>query len=172
MDGLNASAGFISPECDARAGVQWGMKHFRVCLLAAAVLIAMALPSGAAQDQRVTWYVQLIQGTVDARPPGPEARPAGREVVQRLQMFKWSNYWEMKRETVTLRIGEKSRLRMTDEQEVEIAPGPQDVTVSIYTNGRVSRRRRQSLATPFYIAGGEKGVESWFIVVRKDPPAD
>jgi hypothetical protein len=63
---------------------------------------------------------------------------------------------------------------MSPHQEVEIAlTDPAEMTVCIYSNGKLTRRRKQSLDTPFYIAGGDKEeAQAWFIVVRRDKPPE
>jgi hypothetical protein len=128
--------------------------------------------AASAPTEAVTFYVQLIRGTDTDTPPAPEARLIGSELGRRLRVFKWRTYWEMGRRTVVLRPGAKSRQRLSPQREVEIALlSPQDMTVSIYTAGRLSRRRRQAADTAFCIAGGEhENAESWFIVVRRDDP--
>jgi hypothetical protein len=131
-----------------------------------------SLAAGAAQDQEITFYVQLLRGTDAEVPPAPEAHRVGPELAHRLHVFKWQNYWEIARRTVVLKPGAKNRLRLTPEREIEIAlASPQEMTVSIYTRGQLSRRRQQAADTAFYIAGGDHDTtESWFIVVRRDDP--
>jgi hypothetical protein len=118
--------------------------------------------------------MQLIRGTDSDTPPTPEARPAGRELRRRLQMFRWKNYWEIKRQTVVIPSGGKSRCRMTSERDVEIGlPDKREMVVCIYLNGKLTRRRTQAIETAFYITGGDTdsdAAQSWFIVVRRDQP--
>jgi hypothetical protein len=139
-------------------------------------LILLALPflSAGADKSGLTFYLQLIRGTDNGTPPAPEARPAGPAVSRRLQMFKWKNYWEMARRTVVLEAGGKMRQRMSSDREVGIALiAPHDMAICIYADGKLTRRRTQSVDTPFYIAGGDKdATQSWFIVVRRDKPTD
>jgi hypothetical protein len=129
------------------------------------------LASGA-QEEAVTDGVQLIRGTDAVTPPTPEARLVGPELDHRLQMFKWRNYWEISHRAVVLKPGAKTRQRLTPQSEVEIAlTTPGNMTVSIYTNGQLSRRRNQAADTAFFIAGGDHdNSECWFIVVRHDNP--
>jgi len=136
------------------------------------MLLALPVWAVGADDRGVTFYLQLIRGTEDDKPPAPEARLAGPEVSRRLQMFKWKNYWEMARRTVVLEDGGKIRQRMSPQREVSIElSAPREMTVCIYADGKLTRRRKQSLDTPFYIAGGDKdATQSWFIVVRRDKP--
>jgi len=143
------------------------------CRLSLLILLALPLFAAGADKSGATFYVQLIRGTDDDKPPATEARLAGSEVSRRLQMFKWKNYWEMARRTVVLMDGGKNRQRMSSDREVEIAlSAPREMTVCIYVNGKLTRRRKQALETPFYIAGGDRdAAQSWFIVVRRDSPA-
>ena len=85
-------------------------------------------------------------------------------------MFKWKNYWEVERRTVVLSAGGKSRQRMTPHREVEIVLStPREMIVSIYADGKLTRRRTQAVESAFYIAGGDsEPAQSWFIVVRRD----
>ena len=141
-----------------------------------ACLIALAFPlvASAADTTAVTFYVQLIRGTDDSKPPSADAKPAGAQVTRRLQMFKWKNYWEISRKTVAVNPGGKTRQPLAPQREVEIAVGAtNDMTISIYADGKLARKRKQPVTTPFYISGGDKeGNQSWFIVVRRDKPPD
>jgi hypothetical protein len=135
-------------------------------------LIGAPLAQGA-DASGVTFYVQLIRGSDVDAPPAPQARLIGPKLDHRLHdVFKWKNYWEIKREVITLKTGAKIRKRMTANREIEIAwPSSRDMTVSIYTDGKMTRKREQSVDTAFYIAGGDSdATQSWFIVVRRDNP--
>jgi len=136
------------------------------------MLLALPCLALGAEKTGVTFYLQLIRGTDDDKPPAPQARLAGPELSHRLQMFRWKNYWEINRGTVVLDTGGKSRQRMSEQQEVEIAlTAPREMTVCIYSDGKLTRRRKQSVDTPFYIVGGNNdAAQSWFIVVRRDKP--
>jgi hypothetical protein len=144
------------------------MKRFLLALL----LIGAPLAQGA-EVPTVTFYVQLIHGSDVDSPPAPQARLIGPKLDRRLHdVFKWKYYWEIKHEIVTLKTGATVRKRMTAHREIEIAwPGPRDMTVSIYTDGKLTRKREQSIDTAFYIAGGDSdAAQCWFIVVRRDNP--
>ena len=90
----------------------------------------------------------------------------------RLRMFKWKNYWEVQRQTVQVNVGGKTRKRITPQRDVEISLStPDDMTICIYVNGKLSRKRQQHVSNTFYIAGGQnEDANSWFIVVRRDNP--
>jgi hypothetical protein len=145
------------------------MKRFILPLL---LLLALPYWAPGAEKVEVTFYLQLIRGTDDDKPPALEAKLAGPEVTRRLQMFRWKKYWEINRRTVVVGTGGKSRQRMSAQREVEIAlTAAHEMTVCIYADGKLTRRRTQSVDTPFYIVGGNnEAAEPWFIVVRRDKP--
>jgi hypothetical protein len=147
------------------------MKRFGLSCL---ILLALPCLALSADKTGITFYLQLIRGTDDDQPPAITARLAGPELARRLQMFRWKNYWEINRRAILLGDGGTTRQRMSAEREVEIARNaPREMIVSIYDNGKLTRRRLQSLDTPFYIAGGDKdATQSWFIVVRRDKPPE
>jgi hypothetical protein len=144
----------------------------RMTLVLLWLLGSAGLSATGTQDQALTFYVQLIRGTDAETPPAPAARLVGPALDQRLRVFKWRNYWEIGRRTVVLKPGGKNRQRLTPQREVEIAlASPQNMTVSIYNEGKLSRRRKQAADTAFFIAGGDHdSTQSWFIVVRRDNP--
>jgi len=145
-------------------------KRFGLMLLVLMLGVAVGRSAGA---PGVTFYVQLVRGSDEGAPPTPDAQLIGAKLGHRLHgVFKWKNYWEIKREAVTLKSGEKVRKRMSAQKEVEIAlADTRDMTVSIYSAGKLTRTRKQPIQTSFYIAGGDKeGAQSWFIVVRRDNP--
>jgi hypothetical protein len=129
----------------------------------------------AANDVGLTFYVQLVRGGDQDTPPVPDAKPIGRKLSQQLRsVFKWKNYWELKRDSIVVRQGQKARRRMSPEREVEIELlGSQRVAARIYANGKLTRSRRQPAEAAFFVAGGAEGEnQSWFIVVRRDRPLD
>src|ERR1019366_635533 len=101
------------------------------------------------------------------------ARPIGPKLSERLHsVFKWKRYWELNRDSVVVRPGQKVRTRLSPEREVEIElVGSRRMSARIYVNGKLTRSRTQPAEGAFYVAGGDKGeAQSWFIVVRRDRP--
>jgi len=142
-------------------------------VLLALLMIGVPFLARAADAPAMTFYVELIRGSDQDVPPTPDAHEVGVRLYHRLHdVFRWKNYWEVKRENVSIRPGEKARVRITKEREVEIdLSGSKDMTVSIYADGKLTRKRQQSLDTAFYIAGGSNdATDPWFIVVRRDNP--
>ncbi len=141
--------------------------------IAFAALLLLANSAFCASKDGITFYIQLVQGTDADMPPATGATLIGDALSRRLQMFKWKNYWEIQRQTVELSAGAKVRRHIMRKHEVEIAlPTPTDMTVSIYLDGKLTRKRVQPVDTAFYIAGGDNDekLQSWFIVIRRDKP--
>ncbi len=140
------------------------------------VIVLLGPPAArCAEAPAFAFYVQLLRGSDDDTPPAPEARPIGTDLNRRLHgVFRWKNYWEIKRQRVTLNAGKAVRARISPDREVEInLAKPEEMVVCIYTDGKLIRMRHQAIQTRFYITGGDNdGAQSWFIVVRRDNPAE
>ena len=144
---------------------------FGVVLLA---LTAMYLAS-AAEPEKMTYYVQLIRGNNDDKPPVPGAKRIGLKLANNFRpIFKWESYWEINRQRIELAHGQKSRLKLSKEREVEIdltEAGKRKVTV--YSDGREVSRATRLSDEAMTIIGGDRDTNSvWFIVVRRDEPTD
>ncbi len=140
--------------------------------LAILALLAGAQFAAGASEESITFYLQLVQGTDADTPPATGATLVGSRLGRRLQMFRWRNYWEVKRQTVQLKAGATARRHMTHQRDVEIAlTSTTNMSVCIYVDGKLARKRVQPVDTAFYIAGGQNdAAQPWFIVVRRDKP--
>ncbi len=87
-------------------------------------------------------------------------------------VLKWRHYWELKRDQLTLKTGEKVRKQMTPDRAIEIAMiDAKQMEIRLFRQSKQTRLARQAVNTPFFIVGGDKGEDvCWFIVVRRDPP--
>ena len=122
---------------------------------------------------RVTFYLQLIRGNDESTPPALGAKLIGPKLSEKLfPVFKWKNYWEIKRDSVDLDVGKSVRKKLSPEREVEVELlKSQELAVRVIRNGKAAREIRQKSASAFCILGGDKEeVQSWFIVVRHDNP--
>jgi hypothetical protein len=123
---------------------------------------------------RVTFYLQLIRGNSESTPPAPGAKLIGPKLSQRLlPVFKWSNYWEIKRDSVDLEVGKSVRKKLSPEREVEVELlKTQEIAVRVIRNNKPPHETRQAAANALVICGGDKDEDqSWFIVVRRDNPS-
>ena len=122
----------------------------------------------------VTYYIQLVRGNDDLSPPTPSGQRIGPKLSRQLrQVFKWHSYWEMNRREETLAAGQKTRMRLSPEREVEI-----DLTqagqriVTAYYHGQAVGRTTRPTDLGMTVTGGDRDTNSaWFIVVRRDPPS-
>src|SRR5882757_7536724 len=75
----------------------------------------------ATEPQKITFYVQLIRGSDSDNPDDPAWKPVGAKPDKNLRaVFRWKNYWEVKRESVSLSKGQVARMHLTREREVQI----------------------------------------------------
>jgi hypothetical protein len=138
------------------------------CLLGFCPLVALS-----AQEKPITCQLQLIRGNDDAKPPTPDAKPVGPVLDKKLRaIFKWQHFWELKRETVNLKTGEKVRRRMSAEREVEVErTTAAQTTIRVFRDGKLVVVQKQAAEAPCTVIGGDKdGNQSWFIVMRRDEP--
>jgi len=92
----------------------------------------------AAAEPAMTFHLQLVHGNDQPTAPTPEAKSIGPKLSKQLRsVFKWEHYWELKRDSVTLKAGEKARKRMSAERKARTSRGS-----SWCAGTNRSRRRR------------------------------
>jgi len=136
-------------------------------------LLAIIVSASADQEPGCTFYLQLVRGNDQNHPPTDYAKPIGPILNRKLKaVFKWKNYWELNRNCIAIKEGERIRKRLSKEHEVEIElPEPDTLTIRVFLNGRLSRTRTQPVHDAFCVTGGNEGSDqSWFIVVGPDEP--
>jgi hypothetical protein len=147
-------------------------------LLLLLILASLTFPPdlvAAAGGEKVTFFVQLVRGTDEDKAPMPGSKRVGPKLAKRLEtVFRWPHYWEINRQKVELASGQKVRLRLNQEREVEIdlsISGKRKITV-FYKGDPLSTTTRP-INDEMSIAGGDRDAKSaWFIVVRLDQPSD
>lgn len=139
-------------------------------------MLCLLLARGAArgaEDAALTFYLQFICASDQERPPAPNAKAIGPELRKRLNsVFKWKHYWELKRQCVHLKPGDKARLTLNPKREAELAwVSPETLALRLYYQGRLSRSSELPVAKCFSVAGGDASDgQSWFVVIRRDKP--
>jgi len=139
-------------------------------------LAFMGFLAGRAEDaQKVTFHVQLIRGADSDKPDDPSWKAIGPKLNKNLRtVFRWTNYWEVKRESATLAKGKVAKLRLTPERTVEIKLlDPPNTQIRLFHNGGLTRCSHQPIRQHMTILGGDsKSGDPWFVVVRRDKPLD
>jgi hypothetical protein len=146
-----------------------------VLLLIFAVLAVPLNGRGGVDTGKLTFYVQLVRATDRSNAPVPGGRLIGPKLAERIQpVYRWREYWEIDRKMVSIQQGQKARVRLNPEREVEIdLSTPSKRKVTVFFQGRPMVVETQHAGTGMSIAGGDReGNGAWFIVVRKDKPAD
>ena len=126
-----------------------------------------------ADGQAVTFYTQLIRGSDQDKPTQASWKPVGPKLSKQFgPKFRWKNYWEVNRQSVSILPGKTARLRLNPEREIEIeVRNGEPSEIRLFNSGKLVRKSRQALECKMTImGGGAEEVESWFIVIRRDKP--
>ena len=137
-------------------------------------LAALPLVFGA-DTEKVTYYVQLIRGNNDDKPPVPQAKRIGPKLSKKLcPVFKWESYWEISRQQIELGRGQKAKVKLSREREVVIdLSDAAKRKVIVYSEGKEVSRISRPVGEGMTVVGGDRGHDSvWFIVVRRDKPSE
>jgi len=136
--------------------------------------LVMVNPVAAAEKTNLVFHVQLVRGSDQATPPTKESKPISRKLAAQFRsVFAWKHFWEMKYEEVPVAPGQKVRMRLNTQREVEIDLGtPGKRAVTAHSDGKVVSRTVEHVDAPMTIIGGDRdAMSAWFIVVRRDKPA-
>jgi len=145
--------------------------------LALAIALTVLVPRWVlgADASPTTFYVQLVRGNNETVPPAPGDKRVGIKVSLELHgIYRWRSYWEIARQEVTLPATGKTLVRLNKDRAVEIdltTPGKRKVTA--FENDKEVAITTRPVGTAWTVIGGERDRKtSWFIVVRRDKPAD
>jgi hypothetical protein len=145
-------------------------------LIVIVILTAVALASEMrAAAQATTFYVQLVRGTDSVQPPVPRSKCVGHKLAETFRpVFKCKAYWEINRQEVRVSPERVARVQLGNGREAEIdLRSPKARKVAAFLNGQLVDRTIIPTGEGMTIIGGSREDKSvWFIVVRRDKPAD
>jgi hypothetical protein len=146
----------------------------RLIVIVILMAVALAGEMGAA-PQATTFYVQLIRGTDSAQPPVPRSKCVGHKLAETFRpVFNCKAYWEINRQEVMVSPERVARVQLGNGREAEIdLRCPKARKVAAFHNGQLVDRTIIPAGEGMTIIGGSREDKSvWFIVVRRDKPAD
>ena len=138
------------------------------------LLAAVALAQAAPEPPATQLYVQLIRGTPGDKPAAEPWKPVGPVLRARLHpIFRWSHYWEVRRDNVNLVKQKPLGLKLNPELALQVEwTGDKQREIRLYRNGELTRRHRDMLDSLAILGGDRESGESWFVVVRPDRPSE
>ena len=145
---------------------------FKLCLQLFVVCLLVEV-SCSTESEKLTYYVQLVRGSNDAEPPETRSTAIGPKLAANLRsVFSWTNYWEIAREEVSLASGQKTRVRLANQREVEIDLTEKGKRIVVaYSGGNAVTRVTRPIGQSMTVVGGDRDKETaWFIIVRRDKP--
>src|SRR5438034_10683711 len=91
---------------------------------------------------------QLVWGTNNEKPDDPKLKEVDPGVAEKLRkVFKWKNYFEVKRQNFTVAAGSPKKVKMSDDCEIEVQSlGSSSIEVKLYGKGKLAVRRTQKIS--------------------------
>ena len=146
------------------------MPRLTWCLLG---FVLVGMVAGAAEDQPLQLYVQLIRATNNERPASPDWKAAGPRVKACLSpAFGWKNYWQVSLQEVSVQHGKATKASLTPGRRLEInRVGDNVIELRLFHREQLSRSIRHPLSRKMAITGWEiERKEAGFVVVRREKP--
>ena len=135
---------------------------------AAVISLILALAGGAwASDIKVEG--KLVWGTNDKASPDPKHKPLNEEARTNLRKtFKWTNYFVVNRQVITVPSRGTNTLQMSKDCAVEIVElAGSRVTAELIGKGKRLNKTTREFAPgqSFVIAGEDKNETAWFVII-------
>ena len=116
---------------------------------------------------------QLVWGTNNEKPGDPKLKEVDPGVAEKLRkVFKWKNYFEVKRQKFTVAVGSPKKVKMSDDCEIEVQNlGNSSIEVKLYGKGKLAVRKTQKISSSelLVLAGDDKDDTAWFVVLSRPP---
>jgi hypothetical protein len=149
------------------------LKNVRPLFCLIVLLLCCEATRGETQRNPLTFYVQFIQANNMETPKEAHWKPIGARLRRQISpVFRWRNYWETTRHTISLEKGRIAKVLLNSDREVHLEWVTADrVAVRLYRVRKLVRRSYNSGPQQMIIMGGDdKQGEGWFVVVRRDKP--
>ena|ERR1041385_4160370 len=153
------------------------MKNRLSTLIAAAALVAAFATFGqtngqspAKPDKKIE--IQLLWGTDAAKSPNPAHKPVEADIQRRLRSspLKWTNYFLVKKMTVSVPRRQATRQPISDKCAIEIQDlGNTMLELSFYGKDKKVEKRKQALprGDVFVYSGNAPGTNAWLLVLKR-----
>jgi hypothetical protein len=139
-----------------------------IILLGLLCACSVLVRSGSAE---LNLQAQLVWGTNKEKPDDPKLKEVDLSVAEKLRkVFKWKNYFEVKRQNLTVAPGTPKKIKMSDECEIEVQNlGNASIEVKLYGKGKLAVRKTQKISPNelLVLAGDDKDDTAWFLVLSQ-----
>lgn len=136
--------------------------------LCLAVFVLGVLPARAAAAG-TEFEAILVWGTNDEKSPDPSHKPVGEQLAKKLKDFKWTHYFEIARQNVSVGKDQK-RVQMSKDCVIVIKVLDQgQVEVTLEGKGKTVGTIKKELRKGGCLVTGGNASNStgWFIIIKK-----
>lgn len=119
-------------------------------------------------DQKYTAI--LIWGTDGPKPDDKELKDVDPKLTEKFKkIFKWKNYYEVKRQDVDLKTGETKNVDLSHKCAVKLhLTEKEGMEVELWGEGKSVYKGKQSMPLKdiLILAGDDKNATAWFVVLK------
>jgi hypothetical protein len=136
------------------------------CILA---LAGLAQPSSFASDPQ-KYTAVLVWGTDGEKPTEKELKDVDEKLTEKFRkIFKWKNYYEVKRKDFELKAGEPKMVELSHKCEVRLhLTEKEGMEVELIGDKKSVYKGKQSMPLKdiLILAGDDKNSTAWFVVLK------
>ena len=114
---------------------------------------------------------QLVWGTNNEKPDDPTLKEVDSSVAEKLRkVFKWKNYFEVKRQSFTVTVGSPKKVKISDSCVIEVQNlGSSSIEVKLYGKGKLAVRKTQKISPSelLVLGGDDKDDTAWLVVLSQ-----
>jgi hypothetical protein len=143
--------------------------------LAAAILLLAAFvlgPAVLAENKPAKYTAILIWGTDGPKPEDKELKDVDANLVEKFtKIFKWKNYYEVKRADFELKAGEPKKVELSQKCEVRLhLTEKEGLEVELLGEQRSVYKGKQAMPLKdlLILAGDDKNATAWFVVLKPE----
>lgn len=139
-----------------------------VCLIATGAFLSSTV---AADKEGTKIESILVWGTDMAESPNEKHKQLEPELARKLQLFKWKNYFQVKRATVTVPAKGSIKHKLSEKCEIQLKDiGNSNFEVDLWGEDKHVIKKSQKLTKGELLTiGGDvkKSDGAWFILIRE-----
>lgn len=145
------------------------MQRFFCLLLLAPVLLCGLHGANASDKPQVKLDLILVWGTDGEKPEGKNLKELDENFTKKFRIFKWKNYFEVKRVPVALNAGDPAKtVKMSNKCTVVVAyTDKQELEVELLGEGKSVYKGKHAMAKDdLIVAGDDVNSTAWFVVIK------